>query len=163
MSHIKKTKNIWSVICKKSIVDEQTKLISLIDIVERLILDIDIDKAPTDLQDSFKKGRFIKPIQVPENITVASYWALQDDHRGVELQVETIIKDEEGENLASGVLQFTTNTDHTNYRTFFTLPAFPITGSGIYQIESILKSNEGEVIATGTTPITIDLNNIKTN
>ena len=91
-------------------------------------------------------------------MTIASYWALQAEHRGVELKVETIIKNNKGSSLVSGILQFTTDKEHTNYRTFVGLPTFPITGSGIYSVESILKNKQGEILAKGDTPITIELN-----
>jgi hypothetical protein len=157
MKDIQKTENIWSVVCKRVIVDEQTKLMSLIDIVEKLILDIDIEKAPQEIRDSFKEGRFEKPIQIQDSMTVASYWNIEKQYRGATLEVETIIRDQEDQKLASGILPLEIGKENTNHRTIFTLPSLPVTGSGIYKIESVLKDREGEVITQAQTQIRIDL------
>ncbi len=151
------TKNIWSVICKRPLVDEQSKLASLIDIVERLVLDVNLEKAPKEIKDSYVDGRFNIPLQIQDTLTVASYWSLQKEHRGVELDVETRILDDMGKKLASGKLSFETNPDHTNYRTFFTISSFPISSNGIYNVESVLIDRKGKTVAKGVTPIVIDL------
>lgn len=154
---MEKTNNIWSIICKRPLVDEQSKLASLIDIVERLVLDVNLEKAPKEIKDSYVDERFNTPLQIQDTLTVASYWSLQKEHRGVELDVETRIIDNTGNKLASGKLTFKTNSNNTNYRTFFTITSFPISSNGIYKVESVLLDKKGEIIAKGATPITIDL------
>jgi hypothetical protein len=155
---MKQTKNIWTVVCKKAIVDSQSQLISLIDIVEKFSLDVDIEKAPEEIRNSFKTGVFEPAIQVSESMTIASYWFLQDKHRGVDLEVEIVINDSDKKQIASGVVKFTTQNEHKNHRTFVNFPTFPITGSGIYSIIATLKDNQGKVLANSETPVEIVVN-----
>lgn len=161
MKRKQKTSIIWSVICKKAIVDDQTKLISIIDILEKLILDIDIEKAPDEIKQTYKDGAWEKPIQVQGDITVASYWELSKENRKQELTVETRIFDFNNRELAMGQLTFNVDAITSYQRTFVKLPTFPVVGSGRYQVESSLVSKDGNLLSQSTLPIIVEVREIK--
>lgn len=52
--------NVWTLVCKRLIVDEQTKLMTAVDIMEKLTLNVNIEKAPLEIQESLKKRSFEK-------------------------------------------------------------------------------------------------------
>ena len=160
MAKVMKTKNIWSVLCKKALVDSQTQLVSIIDIVEKLILEIDITKAPKEIQESFKDGVLENPIQLSDTLTVASYWAIGEDSRERDMTLETLIKDSNGKTLLTGSMQVKFDSANSSHRTFVNLPSFPITGSGTYKIRSLLKDKKGKIITKGETQIEIELKNV---
>lgn len=155
-----KTKNIWSIVCQKALVDSQTQLVSLIDIVEKLIVDIDINKAPEEVQKSFKNGVLGNPIQIANNITVASYWSIQKDHEEKDFVLETTVKDSNERALLTTNLEIKPKRNEANHKTFVNLPGIAITGSGIYTIESSLIDTSGLLVAKGKASIIIEFNNI---
>jgi hypothetical protein len=150
-----KTKNIWSLICKKVIVDDQTKLMSIIEVVERIILDINLSKAPKEITEAIKQE---KPIEIQGELTVASYWYISKKDRGQELTLETIIKDYNLKELGNNTLTFNSNKKNSHQRTFIRFPALLVTGSGEYTITSLLKNPKGEILVTKDAPITIEIN-----
>jgi hypothetical protein len=157
------TKNIWSIACKRSVVDERSKLMSLIDVIEKLILDIDLSNAPEDIQKNYKNGKLTQPINIPGEITIASFWTVSENDKGGKLQLSTIVLDNENKELAKGELSFQIEKGKPNHRTFVTIPTFPISGSGTYTIRSILSNSEGEKLAIGETPIIVEVNSKKIN
>lgn len=153
-----KTKNLWSIPCKKSIVDEQTKLVSLIDIIERIIIEVDLEKAPREIKDSIGKNYLETPIQLQDSLIIASYWAIASKDRKGSLTVETKILDHKEKQIAQGLLSFETKKELTNQRTFVTIPILSVGGSGVYKIISKLTSQGGKVLSEVEIPIIIELN-----
>lgn len=152
------TQNLWSIPCKKTIVDDQTKLISIIDIIERVIFNIDINKAPAEWKDLYKNGSFSEPVNLQDEIIIASYWSIGTKEKGKDMILITEIEDSEKKKLSEGKLEFKTEKDSTNHRTFVKFPFFPITKSGAYTITSSLKNQSNKTVAESTLQIMVDIN-----
>ncbi len=155
MKEKNKTENIWSIVCKKVIVDEQTKLVNIIDVIERISIDIDTTKTPKELTNNIKQK---KPIEIQTELTVASFWTISKKDRGQELTIETIIKDHNLTELGKNILKFNVNNKNSRQRTFIKLNSLLITDNGEYTITSLLKNQKGEILATSNIPITIEIN-----
>jgi hypothetical protein len=152
-----KTQNLWSLLCKKAIVDKETNLISIIEIVEKLIVDIDMEKAPDHVKEALKEGK--KPLQIGGEMAVASYWALSEELAGKEIFVSTVIKDGKGKELGNAKFSFIAQEGDRNHRTFLKLPSFPVTQDGTYTIVSTLKDKANKILAKSVLPITVEVKN----
>lgn len=152
------TQNLWSIPCKKTIVDDQTKLVSIIDIIERVIFNIDINKAPIEWRNLYKNGSFSEPVNFQDEIVIASYWSIGTKEKGKDMILITTIEDPEQKELAEGKLEFKTEKDSINHKTFVKFPFFPITKSGIYTVTSSLKNTSNKTVAESTLQIMIDVN-----
>lgn len=154
---MEKTQNIWTIICKRAIVDDQTKLMSLVDIMEKLSLNVDMEKAPEEVKNSLKKGLLEKAMQVNAELVVSSYWNISEKDRGKELSLETVIKDHNLKKLGDGLLNFQVPQEHSHHRTFVRLSSFPVTGAGKYTISSSLKDSQGKVLAKSEAFMNVDV------
>lgn len=153
-------KNLWTIICKRAIVDEQTNLATLVDLVEKLGLDIDISQAPKEIQDSYKNGKLSTPFQIPDPLTIASYWLFDDALLGKDLVLETRIKDQDGKILLEGNAGIRAEKERNLHRTFVNLVGFPVTGTGVYTIESTITDLKGKEISRGEVSLTVELNKV---
>ncbi len=149
------TKNIWSILCKKAIVDEQTKLVSLIDIIEKIVLEINFSGKDMILRESFDE----KPIQIPGEITIASFWSIAEEDRGKECVLETVLKDHNSNRLGNNKISFKTGKEQNHHRTLVRLNSFLVTGSGPYTITSLLKNQKGKVLAKKDLQVNVILQN----
>ncbi len=157
---MEKTMNVWTLVCKRLIVDEQTKLMTAVDIMEKLTLNVNIEKAPLEIQESLKKGLLKNPIQVGGDITVVSYWNIGQQDRGKDFVLETVIKDHNSRRLGKGELPFKTSAESSYHKTFVKLPSFPVTGSGMYTVSSVLKDSQNKQVAKKIVPMVVELNKV---
>ncbi len=152
-----KSQNLWTILCKKAIVDKETNLISLVEIVEKFVVDIDIEKAPEHVKQTLKEGK--NPLQIGGEMTLASYWAISEENTGEKLSVVTIIRDEKKKDLGKAEFSFTAQEGERNHRTFLRLPSFPVTQSGIYTITTTLKDKNDKIIAKSILPVNVEIKN----
>jgi hypothetical protein len=123
-------KHIWTVLCQKSVIDNETNLISLIDCLEELNLTMDMDKEP---------GNTSEKIVIPLNFQVASFWLIEDKNlKKLEIKIE--LNDPENNKINEINNVFELKEDYLRYRTRINVQGMPITKSGrylfkIYQIE----------------------------
>ncbi len=153
-----KTTNIWSFACRRLIVDEKSKLMSAVDIIDRLAVNVDMSKAPAEVQTALNEGKELeKPIQVSGDVTIASYWEMAKADRDKDLVLKTVIYSGSKKALADGNMEFRVPMEHPFHRTFVKLPSFPITGSGTYSVVSTVEDSAGKVLVKKAVPVTVGL------
>ncbi len=159
---MKKTKsqNLWTLICKKAIVDKETNLISIIEILEKFVIDIDMNKAPEHIVQTIENSDPKNPLQVGGEMVVASHWSIEEKYEGEEISVFTTIKDANSEILGKAEFSFVTQKGDGKHRTFLKLPSFPVTSAGVYTINTTLKDKDDNVVTKSTLPITVEINDI---
>lgn len=156
-----KNSNVWSLVCRRLIVDEKSKLMSAVDIMDRFVVNIEMAKAPVEIQDALDEGKELeKPIQVPGDVTVASYWFIALGSREKNLVLKTSVLNHKGKSLADGSMEFTVPKDQNFHRTFVRLPSFPVTGSGMYTVVSKIEDGEGKVLVEKTLPVPVELRTV---
>ena len=154
---MEKSQNLWSILCKKAIVDKETNLISLVEIVEKFVVDINMEKAPEHVKQTLKEGK--NPLQIGGEMTLASYWAISKEHSRESISVVTVIKDGKKKDLGKAEFSFTPQEGERNHRTFLRLPSFPVTQSGVYTITTTLKGKNDKIIAKSTLPVNVEIKN----
>ncbi len=156
-----KTTNVWSFVCRRLIVDEKSKLMSAVDIIDRLAVNVDMGKAPTEVQDALDTGKELeKPIQVSGDVTIASYWEMAEADREKALVLKTVVYSGSKKALADGKMDFRVAKEHDFHRTFVRLPSFPVTGSGMYSVVSTVEDTAGKVLVEKVVPVPVELRTV---
>lgn len=142
MSITKKVKNIWSVPCQKAHVDSRSQLISMIDILEKLDVTIDIDSAPKDLLRDKKSNTLRNPVNFPVNFTLVSYWEIDPEYRGKIIKMHVEIESPKKKPLGYAELKFKSEKDKDFHKTFVEFHSLPLIESGIYSFNIQLKEKD---------------------
>ena len=122
-------KHIWTIMCLNTIADKKTNNVSLIEVVDRLVLEGSLpDVRPLNL-----------PFPLP--LHVVSNWWRDDDEDRFQYQARMSLISPQGETLKS--FETTVNLeDYPRFRATLEMETFPFTGSGIYMLEiSYLDEN----------------------
>ena len=130
--------HIWSVLCLKQIVNKETNLVSLIEVLERLT-----GTGPTD-----------ESTVVPIPMVLVSLWgraALDQPSRG---RSRVSVLAPGGEQLGDAVEYDIDLSGYTRMRNQITFNAFPVRGSGKYVFLVELESN-GQWLAQARLPLEV--------
>jgi len=140
-------KHIWSVLCSKSIVDEQTNLISLFDCIE----EIQIKRIPDKLEKEDKKI-------VPVNLEITSLWFSESIKIERKLEIKIELRDPDDKIIAPTLSEFTLPEKYKRLRTRIKINKIPFTVSGEYNFDVSFRE-KGQKKYTNATkiPLTIKI------
>jgi len=134
-------KHIWTIICLNTIEDKKTNNASLIEVVDRLVLEGSLpDVRPLNL-----------PFPLP--LYVVSNWWRDDDEDRFQYRARMSLISPQGETLK--IFETTVNlVDYPRIRATLEMETFPFTGSGIYTLD-ISHLEENRWIPAASIPLEI--------
>ena len=122
---MKNFQHIWSVVCQESSIDATSNILSLFKILEKIDVNIK-EETPFDAK---------KPLAVPFNFEVVSYWRKLVSDKPVEGEAKVAIYSSNGIELASVPIKFQIPANAKSSRTIVKINGLPIVGSGEYKVE----------------------------
>lgn len=137
-------KNIWSLLCRRALIDPQTNIISLIDSFEEIEIGVD--------QDS--KG---KVINAPVDFELVSYWKKSEDD-SKEYLGEVKVLDPSGKTI--GKFPFALNfAQSTRLRARLQFPSLLITGPGeyIFQVQYKTAVSGSKFVSVAEVPLFVKI------
>jgi hypothetical protein len=117
---------IWSVLCSKSLIEPQTNLLSLFEVIEKITL----EGGEKKLLDAHAEGR--KGILLSVQMQVVSFWRRSDPSKGETSEGRVILVNPRGETVAGQ--NFLINLKHNSggYRQILRYHQFPVDSFGMY-------------------------------
>ena len=146
-------KHIWSVLCSKSIVDEQTNLISLFDCMEEIQVHFSgADKKNISVLKKDEKKN------VPVNLEITSLWFSEEIKEDRKLEIKIGLYNPGNKNIAPILNEFTLPKEYKRLRTRIKINSIPFTISGEYNFDISFKER-GQRNYTDATriPLTIKI------
>ncbi len=115
-------KNSWTVACQRALIDRESNLLTIVDVLEELTLDAD------------SKGQAPEfPAVAPLPFAVVSFWLREDPDTATEgiARVEIVGPNGEAIGQADGPINL---RDHETFRTIMRMAGFPVVGPGTHRI-----------------------------
>ncbi len=128
-------KNIWSILCKQSIIDRETNNLSILDILEEIKVNINPEK-------SLK----IKDIDIPININYEfiSLWKRDTSSSVEKFTLQLSIHDPQKKVIKTFNQEVIFQQGITNHRSIFRISGFLATTSGEYLFKIKVLENQKE-------------------
>lgn len=122
-------KHVWSVLCRESLLNEESNSISLINILEQL-------QVVVEPKVNFKKG---SPIKLPINYEIVSLWVKDGRLKKAEAQIEHVLVNSSGKIIARDDKKIEIPPDLKRLRTRLRIDGISITGGGDYWFRVRIK------------------------
>ncbi|MCP3963576.1 MAG: hypothetical protein GY719_37545 [bacterium] len=146
--------HIWSVLCYKGVEDKSTNQISLLEVIEKVVLQADfLESALRNAPEGAK--RLLMPLQVQ----LVSWWRRSDRDQVEEpTRARLAIIDVDGEEFSNNEMALPMD-EHHRYRTIVKIPAMPIDrGSGTMWFTVSLQDGE-EWAVVASLPLEVEISN----
>ena len=126
-------KHIWSVLCRRSVIDKDTNTISLYDCLEEIYL------FPKDkIKDNTKQ-------LIPINFEIVSFWVKEKNiNKSINFEIKIEIFSPENKKLGFFYQKVIIPEKKERMRTRIHVKVLPFTSNGKYTIRIILKKNKKE-------------------
>lgn len=123
---MKNIKHVWTVLCKKSVVDRETNNITLFDVLERLDVGVEIKNQ--------KLSGLPEKVVLPFSFEIVTMWARSDFEDKIERKVEakTEILDPNGVKIGNVTNNFVMSPEFRRMRSIGRLSNIGLTISGKY-------------------------------
>lgn len=131
-------KHIWSIACRKGLIENDTNVISLMEIFE---------KVDVNLTENVKFDEN-KPVVVPFDFEVVSFWKRQPDANVAKGEAKLNVLSPKSKRLGGALVNFEIPALKSSARTIAKINGFPVTGSGEYTIE--IQEKFGDKFVTVT-------------
>ena len=143
--------HIWSILCRKSVIDPESNNVSLTDVLEQLTATIHDIKPLKDKP----KGQ---PIIIPVETELVTLWQ-QDEERANEITTMFEFRDSEDRLLLSSVPHTASfNTAGRRFRMRNTIKGLPLTKNGIYHFEiKLMNEKTGKFETRAKVPLEVKL------
>ena len=128
--------HVWSVICEKSIIDNETKNLSLMNCLERLVVTVE-PKPGVKISDKDKSK-----INLPINYEVASFWYRTDSTNKEIFWVKTLLVAPSNDKLNENEKQLEMKKSVERLRSRMRVSGLTLRGSGLYFIKIFIKENK---------------------
>ncbi|PJE67415.1 hypothetical protein COU95_02530 [Candidatus Shapirobacteria bacterium CG10_big_fil_rev_8_21_14_0_10_40_9] len=140
-------KHIWSVLCRKTVIDDETNNISLFDVFEQLGVNASTSEKK-DIQ-----------INVPINFELVSLWVKTTGGKTLRASIEVEVIDPEAKRLKSFIqnLEFSTNIKRMRSRLRIMGLSLTTSGDYIFRVK-IKEENQKEYITVAELPLEVNLN-----
>lgn len=149
--------HIWSVLCRRSIVDQEDDTMSLIEIVEGFKTKEEIP------EDAYKKG----PAQImngAEALRMVSFWGRDDRNKGELAKGRLRLLGPAGKALIQQEFDIDLR-EHQRSRNVLRFPALLFSGPGTYmytiQMMSVGKSKVAKWITVAKVPLDVNIDGVK--
>jgi len=144
-------KHVWTIICKKSIIDSDTNLISIVDVIEQLQIGL-----PKKIMEENKT------VNLPVNFEIISSWADFDRTIIKKGWVNVVVLDPKGNKLKNFESKFVMDKHYTNVRTRLKISGLPISIKGVYSFIVQFKDKEnGKYQEIASVPLFIDIKEVE--
>lgn len=127
-------KHIWTVLCQKSVIDNQSNNLSLIDVFEELKVNY---STPSSVSNSLEVTR----INVPISYEIVSLWLRDNYDKDENVEIRAIFIDPTGKELKSFDQSVVMKAKLIRYRTRLRVQGIGLTVPGIYTFEIKIKDN----------------------
>ncbi|NQU78018.1 hypothetical protein HQ544_04960 [Candidatus Falkowbacteria bacterium] len=146
-------KNVWTVICKKSVIDQDSNNLNLFEVIEEI-------NVPADIRKFLKDGVKIAPVE----FEVINLWVINKGEKGKNQEIRIELYDPSNKKLKDYIHSFSIAQHFKKrIRTRMKIFGFPLSKEGEYKFR--IKIKEGakkEFITVSEVPIDIVFNkNIK--
>ena len=150
---IKKIEHIWSIICSKSIIDQESNNLSLLNVIEQLT--VDAKKIESSGRDE-KNRVYVVPIEMT---LVSRFKKVVDPKEKIFLEAQYRQFDPDKRLLGTLDTQFEMGNGIKNFRLRNLFNNLPITKSGTYTfVINLREKGENAFIEVATIPLDITLN-----
>ncbi len=129
-------KNVWSIICENFSIDPKSNLLSIVNCIEEIRLEIDKDKLSK-----------IDKITVPINLQLISLWVVDDFSKinSIKIKIELIDPDGRVLNKISNIIK--SNKGEKRIKSVININGIPITKSGRYYFKIFKKDKKYKVVS----------------
>lgn len=117
-------KHVWSILCEKSSIDNETNILSIFSCIEEISLTLDKQKMPAD-------GKFV----IPATFQLVSFWSRSEAKEEEELKVKIELLDPSGKLLNQFNNNFKLKAGAMRFRNRVNIAGIPITGEGRYYLK----------------------------
>lgn len=150
-------KHIWSVLCQRSVIDQQSNNISLIDVFESLTININIPSTKKDIAK-------IKDINLPVNYEIVSLWLRENEKKQEELLTRVDFETPSGIQKVLVEKELILPLDKQRMRDIIRIQGIVVNETGLYKF--IVKSKDKDKSAFKTIaelPLEIVINRVSPN
>ncbi len=117
-------KHVWSILCEKSAIDNETNILSIFSCVEEISLTLDKQKMPAD-------GKMI----IPANFQLVSFWSREANQAEEELKIKIELIGPSGQLLNQFNNSFKLKSGVLRFRNRINIAGLPIVGEGRYYLK----------------------------
>jgi hypothetical protein len=140
-------KHIWSVLCRQSVIDQETNNISLLNILERLSVTV----KQIGLTDEDKAT-------IPIDYEIVSFWVKKATNRKVKAEVKTTLISPKREKLSEQIQKLEIPAKIKRMRSRMKIQGFPVKGAGQYIFRIAIKdTNKQQFKIIAEIPLEVDL------
>lgn len=151
MSTKSKYSHEWSLICQRSIVDQESNLLSIIDTVEQVTISLN----PRSVQQDVVSGEITLPIHV-----VSRFRKCVESEKELQLEVLYEAHNPAGKKVGDAVpVTFVMKSGIRNFRARVTLGRVPVDTSGLYMIQvKVREAGDTSYKRVASIPIEVVVN-----
>ncbi len=124
-------KHVWSILCEKSSIDNETNILSIFSCVEEISLTLDKQKMPADAK-----------VIIPANFQMVSFWSREDGQKEDDLKIKIELLGPAGELLNQFNNNFKLNSGVLRFRNRINISGLPISGDGRYYLKIWQENGE---------------------
>lgn len=120
-------RHVWSVLCERALVDQDTQSVSMIDVIEELLLEGELPAGRVD---------------VPLQASLVTYWTRSAQDAPEQGQSRLRVLSPMGEALASGKPSDVSLREQTRAQVVSRIDSMPLEGEGVYQLVIDLRGEQ---------------------
>lgn len=124
-------KHVWSILCEKSSIDNETNILSIFSCVEEISLTLDKQKMPAD-------GKVV----IPANFQLVSFWSRKEAKEEEDLKIKIELIGPSGELLNQFNNNFKLKAGALRFRNRINISGLPIVGEGRYYLKIWQEAEE---------------------
>lgn len=148
----KNVNHIWTVVCQRGIVDKDSNIVSLLEVLEKINVSTNEDLAKMDQN---------KPMGVPFPFQVVSYWRKNKNAKSGKGEAQITILSPDNKKLALGQIKFDIPESGNTSRTIVKFDTLPVKTSGEYTVK-IQQKHAGKYHTVAEVPFDVTIHsNIK--
>jgi hypothetical protein len=137
-------RHVWTVFCSRALTDKETNNVSLIDVVERLAVEVPSDAPPQ--------------FGINTTAVLVTLWARSQPREGTRGKSRTRLLAPNGSEIWASEDQDIDLTKTSRLRVHAKVNVFPMQGSGWYEIEVARELVGGEWETVGRVPVELAVN-----
>lgn len=143
--------HVWSVLCRRAIIDSSTNNLTISDVLEELTIDIKVEKQNADK---------MKQINLPLEFEIVSMWKKEDvvtTHLKADCEIEVLSP--EGKQMKTFTQLVDMPSGMKRLRTILKVMGFVVEGSGEYLLKVSVKEEGHKTFkAVSELPLVVNLN-----
>lgn len=142
--------HVWSVFCQSGAIDRATGIVSLLQVLETINIEIPPDKSKEVLDSPENLGKLLRL-----DAQVVSWWVRSDPEKEEQGEARIYILTPKGEKVATSTDPMNLDFEKFGYRTHTRVQGFPYMGTGLYWIVVELLSKKKKWMPVARLPVTV--------